>query len=177
MTTENKAPFAPIKGETAKETTALLNKECDSVKRRSAKLDKDLWRLAVSAMAHHAEHGDVTVVNNVVASMGKGLRGNAMKDFIMAHGKVSYDEANKCFAHDKQGSFDLEGAMAKSWTEYKPEAEYKPFDAKAALTKLVKDAKKAMAETDKAKAAKNKITPEQYQTLLQTAEAMGVELN
>jgi len=134
-TTENNAPAIKlIVG------TDNIAKAITSITSRGKKLDHDIHVTAISAMAHHAEHGDVTLVNKLVDGMPKGSRVNALREFILANGKVTFDDKAQVFKHDKEGAFDLEGACVKSWTEYKPEQQYIPFDAakaiKAILTKM-----------------------------------------
>jgi hypothetical protein len=141
-----------------------------SINSRGAKLDRDIWVATVSAMAHHAKHGDVTIVNKVVASMPKGSRVNALNDFILAHGKVTYNEETKVFDHDKAGNFDLDGAQAKSWTEYKPDPEYKPLDALA----MVKAMATKISKADKDKG--DKVTNAQAKAILKLAADLGVEV-
>jgi hypothetical protein len=147
MTKATKAPFKLIEG------TEAIDKAIASIASRGRKLDRDIWVAAVSAMAHHAKHGDVTIVNRLVDAMPKGSRVNALREFIMAHGKVSYNVDAKCFEHDKDGSFDLDGALSVSWIEFKPEQPYVPFDAGAALKTL-------MDKVQKADAAKGDKVPE-----------------
>lgn len=148
---------------------ADIDKAIKSIQTRGKKLDADIWVAAVSAMAHHAEHGDVTLVNNLVSAMPKGARVNALREFILCFGKVTYDEQNKVFAHDKEGNFDLEGAMETSWTEFKPEPAYVPFDALKAMAKLVKSVQ--AADADKG----DKVTAAQAKAILKLAAELGVE--
>lgn len=146
-----------------------INKAIDSIATRGKKLDRDIWVAAVSAMAHHAKHGDVTLINRLVEHMPKGSRVNALRDFITANGKVKYDEQAKCFAHDKEGNFDLDGALEKSWTDYKPEQPYTPFDASAAVKALIK--KLDAADSEKG----DKVTPEQDKAIRELAAKLGVD--
>tara|TARA_R110002167_G_scaffold235258_1_gene440575 strand:- start:385 stop:861 length:477 start_codon:yes stop_codon:yes gene_type:complete len=142
-----------------------------SISGRGAKLDKDIQRAAVSAMSHHNEHGDVTIINELVAAMPKGARVNALRDYILAHGKVSFDDKAKAFVHAKEGSFDLEGALAISWVEFKPEAEYKPLDALKLVTALAK--RIAAADSDKGDVCSD----EQAAAIMALADSMGVDLD
>ena len=142
-----------------------------SISGRGAKLDRDIWVAAVSAMAHHNEHGDVTIVNDVVAAMPKGGRVNALRDYILAHGKVKYMAEVKAFVHDRDGSFDLEGAMATSWVEFKPEPEYKPLDALKLVTALAK--RISAADADKG----DVVSFDQAAAILALASSMGIDLD
>lgn len=141
-----------------------------SIKNRGAKLDKDIWIAAVSAMAHHAEHGNPHLINDLVAAMPKGSRVNALRDYILAHGKVKYNEKEKVFTHDKEGSLDLEGALKVSWVEFKPEAEYKPMD----VLKLVKALAKKVEEADESLG--DKCSEEQAKMVMALAAQLGVEV-
>ncbi len=146
--------------------TALLA-AFKSINTRGKKLDDDIWVAAVSAMAHHAKHGDVTIINQLVEAMPKGSRVNALRDFILAHGKVGFDEDNQIFTHDKTGTFDLEGAQEKSWTEYKPDPAYKPVDALALVKALAKKISADRKEGDK-------VTDVQATAILKMASDLGV---
>tara|TARA_R110002111_G_scaffold123047_1_gene186887 strand:- start:170 stop:646 length:477 start_codon:yes stop_codon:yes gene_type:complete len=141
-----------------------------SISGRGAKLDKDIWVAAVSAMAHHNEHGDVTIINDLVNAMPKGGRVNALRDYILAHGKVKFDNQVKAFVHDKEGSFDSLGAMEVSWVEFKPEPEYKPLDALKLVTALAK----RISASDATKG--DVCTFDQAAAILGLAASMGVDL-
>jgi hypothetical protein len=103
--------------------------------------------------------------------MPKGSRVNALRDYILAHGKVKFNEKEKVFAHDKEGSFDLDGALAISWVEFKPEAEYKPID----VMKLVKALAKKVAEAKEEKG--DKCSKEQAKAVMGLAAQLGVSLD
>ncbi|NRA42962.1 MAG: hypothetical protein HRU21_11745 [Pseudomonadales bacterium] len=140
-----------------------------SIATRGARLERDIWVAAVSAMAHHAKHGDVTIVNKLVAAMPKGSRVNALRDFITCHGKVTFDEENQVFVHDKEGNFDLEGATAKSWTEFKPEPKYQPVDAAKLIAALAKKLNADRKEGDK-------VTKAQVQAVNKMAGDLGIDI-
>lgn len=150
--------------------SAKLDKAILSIAGRGKKLDNDIWIAAVSAINHHAEHGDTSKINNLVAAMPKGARVNALRDFIQCFGAVDYDTAQKIFVHVKGASADVAGAMETSWTEFKPEAEYKPFDALAAITAMAKKAKDA----DVAKG--DKCNKKQAAAILKLAAELGAEI-
>lgn len=150
---------------------AQLKAAIKSISTRGAKLDNDIWIAATSAMAHDDKHGDVTIINELVAAMPKGSRVNALNAFITAHGKVTYNEEDKCFEHDKTGNFDLEGAQAKSWVEYKPETPYRPIDALALIKAM------AIKVQDADVKRGDKVTKAQAKSILQFAASMGVELD
>lgn len=150
-------------------TTADIQAAIKSITSRGKKLDNDIWVAAVSVMAHHEKHGDVTLINELVAGMPKGSRVNALREFIMKHGKVTFDEENQIFLHDKEGNFDLDGAQEKSWTEFKPDPKYVPVDALALITALAKKIKAERKEGDK-------VSPAQHTAIMAFAAEMGVEV-
>jgi hypothetical protein len=129
---------------------------------------------AVSVLAHHAEHGDVTLVNTLVDAMPKGSRVNALRDYILTFGKVTYNEATKAFDHDKAGNFDQAGAEAIMWTEFKPEQAYVPFDMKALLAAVIKKADTALKDVDHS-AEVDTQTLDQLRTLHELAVARDDE--
>ena len=136
-----------------------------SINVRGKRLDNDIWIAAVSAMQHHDKHGDVTIVNELVSAMPNGSRVNALREFILAHGKVTFDDETQTFLHAKDGTFDLDGALAKSWTEFKPEPPYTPVDAVKMVAAMVKKVQAERKDGDK-------VTKAQAKAIL----ALGVEL-
>jgi hypothetical protein len=142
-----------------------------SIQTSGAKLDNDIWIAAVSAMSHHAKHGNPHLINDLVTAMPKGSRVNALRDYILAHGKVKFNEKEKVFTHDKEGNFDLDGALAISWVEFKPEAEYKPID----VLKLVKSLAKKVAEAKEENG--DKCSEDQAKAVMGLAAQLGVSLD
>jgi|TARA_R110002153_G_C13184805_1_gene485445 hypothetical protein len=150
---------------------ALIVSAIASIQTSGAKLDNDIWIAAVSAMSHHAKHGNPHLINDLVSAMPKGSRVNALRDYILAHGKVKFNEKEKVFTHDKEGSFDLDGAIAISWVEFKPEPEYKPID----VLKLVKALAKKVSEAKEENG--DKCSDEQALAVMALATKLGVELD
>ena len=134
-----------------------------------AKLDHKLWVAAVSAMKLHDACGQTGKINAVIEAMPKGARTKAMRDFINAHGSVTYNEKTKLFDHDKYGLFDLEGACEKSWTEFKPEQPYKPVIASKLLKAVMKKVADQRREGDEVSEIEAKL-------ILECGAALGIEL-
>lgn len=114
MTKSNVPTYTLIVGAKA------IDKAIASITNRGAKLDRDIQIAALSAMQHHVEHGDVTLINRLVSAMPKGSRVKRLSAFINAFGAVVYDWESKTFRHDKCGVFNVEAAMAVMWTDYEP---------------------------------------------------------
>lgn len=125
---------------------AAINKAIASIHTRGKRLDNDIQLAALSVINHVEEHRDVTVVNTLIDAMPKGSRVNALREFILQHGKVAYNEETKDFSFNRDAETDLEGAAAIMWTEFKPEAPFVPLDLMGSLTKLLKKADKEAAE-------------------------------
>lgn len=121
MTKINKPAFKLIAG------AANIKSAIDSIARRGKKLDRDIQVAVLSAMQHHVEHGDVTLINRLVDAMPNGSRVNALRAFIETFGAVRYDTESKKFVHVKGATFKLDDAMKIMWSEFKPETAYQPI--------------------------------------------------
>ena len=122
------------------------------IKVTGKKLDDMIQVAACSVLQHNELHGDVSLINDLVAAMPAGSRVNALREFIEKFGKVFYDDKTKAFKHAKKGVTMLEDAMATMWTTFKPEQPYKPMNLAAevaALLKRAQDRYSDMKETDK----------------------------
>lgn len=117
-----------------------------SIQTNGKKLDLDIHVAGVSCLNHINEHGDVTLLNRLVAAMPKGSRVNALRAWAEDFGRVSYNTDTNVFDFDKKSKpTDLVKAAETSWTEYKPESKYVPMDFRAKLTVLLNEAVKRSA--------------------------------
>lgn len=133
---------------------AEITSAIKSIKTRGVKLSQDIHKTGVSCLAHIEKHGDITLLNNLLAALPAGWRKNALIAWAEAHGKVSFDTKEKSFAYDKAKSTDIEGATMIAPEDFKPEAEYKPMDLDAMIAAIIKKAEKAdKAKGDKVDAA------------------------
>lgn len=148
MTKKNTPAFKLIEG------SAAISEAIDSIARRGKSLDRDIQVAALSAMQHHSEHGDVTLINRLVVSMPKGSRVNALRTFIETFGAVVYDK-NK-FVHSKSKTFRLDDAMQVLWTDFKPETAYQPITDPAKLVNSL--IARLEADVDKL-GSQSKVTP------------------
>ena len=165
MTKTNKPAFALISG------AANIKSAIDSIERRGKKYDHDVQIAALSAMQHHVEHGDVTLINRLVGSMPKGSRVNALRAFIETFGAVRFDAESKLFVHVKGGTFRLDDAMAVMWNEFKPEAAYQPItDPFKRFDQLVSQFERDMKEMGD----QSKVTPEMI-AALKSAKSQAIQ--
>lgn len=138
--------------------TAALDKAIASIKNRGAKLDNDIQNVGLSVMAHTAAHGDTSVMDRLVNAMPKSARKLALIEWMLAFGcarllkKEDAEEALRMkegavFKFDKTRKLNLEGAQAKKWHEFKPEAAVATaFDAQAAVSNLLARMRSAAAK-------------------------------
>jgi hypothetical protein len=112
-----------------------------SIQSRGSKLQKDIHICAVSCLAHIDKHGDITLLNRLIQALPSGWRSNAVKAWAEDFGKVNWDNTQKAFVFDKAKKSNIDGAIATSPEEYKPEQEYKPMDLAEAIKAIVKKAK------------------------------------
>lgn len=114
----NKPKFNLIAG------AAAIDKAIASIQTRGKRLDKDIQIAALSAMQHHAEHGDTMLINRLIAALPVGSRVNALRTYIETFGGVRYCADAKAMVHVKGKVFDIEGAMNVMWNVFKPESAY-----------------------------------------------------
>lgn len=156
MTKTKKPAYKLISGAAAI-TTAI-----DSIQRRGKKLDHDIQVAALSAMQHHAQCGDVSLINRLVEAMPKGSRVNALRAFIETFGAVRYDAESKKFVHVKGGTFELGTAREIMWSEFKPEQAYQPItDPLKRFEQLVSAFERDVEQLGDA----SKVTPEMIREL------------
>jgi hypothetical protein len=137
---------------------SAINKAIESIAKRGAKLDHDIQVAAVSCLNHVNEHGDTTVLDKLVLAMPKGARKSALTEWACAFGNVrmldrsnQHDqnaiEQGRLFAKDKTKTFDLDGAIANMWYDFKPEPDLlTTFDAAKMVQAMVKRYNKAVKD-------------------------------
>lgn len=137
MTKDNAPAIKPVK---LIEGTTDIKAAIGSIQRRGVKFDRDVQAAAISVLAHHAKHGDTTLINRLVEAMPKGARLNALLGYLDYFGLARYDVDNKVFVHVKNvnRAFDADAAQSVLWTSFRPEKAYVPIaDATDAISKLV----------------------------------------
>ena len=122
--------------------------------------------LAQSVVIHAHVTGDIRPIAVMIASMPKGSKANALRDYMTAFAPVKWSDTTKKFKFDgtKQVSNIVDNGVEPSEllvkllsTEWHSMAKaetansYKPFDMKATLLKLVLKSNKVLEEGDKTK--------------------------
>lgn len=113
------------------------------VKTRAKKLDDQVHTIAVSCLYHADQHGDVTLMQELIESMGRSQRRNAVIAWASAYGKFQPNEKGKNVDYCRANATDLESAKNESPWDFKPEQPFKAFDMESELKKLLKRAGKA----------------------------------
>ena len=121
-------------------TKATLVAAITEISVTGKKLDEMIWVAAVSVLAHVEKHGDVTIAQTLVDAMPKGSRVNALLAYLEEFGKVAWDSAEKKLTFVKTNKTNIDGAMAVSWTEFKPEPPYQSMTLEGAVAALIKKA-------------------------------------
>lgn len=130
---------------------AELNKEIGLIKTAGKKLDDRIQLAGLSVLNHVELHGDVTVLNALFLAMPQGVRGKALAEWLMAHGKVVANTDKKAakvapFMYAKDKVTKLDAAQSKPWYKFAPEPKVaEMFDFQAALASLMARAEKAEA--------------------------------
>lgn len=145
---------------------AALNKAIAEIKRAGENLDQAIQTAGLSCLAYAGKHGQVTPANDLYWAMPKGSRRNALVEWLLAFGKLrvlTKDEQHAAvaamkqppanppvFGYAKDKVTDIDQAMAKPWTEFRPEkAPAEVFDAQAAVQALINRIQKAKARVSK----------------------------
>ncbi len=129
---------------------AVINKAIASIAKRGKQLDKDIHIAGVSCINHASVHGDTTLLDKLVQALPKGARKNAFVEWTLAYAQVrllnpqdkneaARIKAGALFKLDRDRTLDIDGAMATSWVEFKPEPDVLTvFDLQGAVAQLVK---------------------------------------
>lgn len=144
---------------------AILN-AIEEVHVTGKKLDKLIQDCALSVIFHCKEHGDYTVAQTLIDSMPNGSRVHALGSYIADFSKMTYNPAKKVIGYDKTKEYDLEGAAAALWTDYKHDDTIRTFDLQQSLINLVNRASKMAGEEG------HNIDPELLGTLDSMAQAI-----
>lgn len=134
---------------------AIPNKEetdklITSIAKAGAKLDADIQRAGLGALAQLADHRNTGLVNRLFLSLPKGARKQAMTSWLLAFGAVVANAGDNkkeqpfVFAADKQTN--VTAAMAAPWFDFSPDpAPDVVFDVAGALAALIRKAGKNSA--------------------------------
>lgn len=132
-----------------------------SVATRGKSLNKDIQKLAATAIGYANIHGDVTVAQGIYESLvgNKGLRINSFVAYLEKHGKLEYSKDAKNFIHRKRDDvitdvMELFLHLAENpWYEaIKGKDPVSMYDLSAKIAALVKQAE-SMAQQESVRVA------------------------
>ena len=123
---------------------AQILKTIGSIGRASTKLTRDIQTCAVGCVEHAVKHGDVTLADQLVDALGKGMRKASLRAWFETNGPMFIAQGKTVFSFDKErrGQWDAfreTELLAKPWEEAKPEPEVvSVFDVSEAFDKFMK---------------------------------------
>jgi hypothetical protein len=90
-------------------TTAMLTKEqafdlSKSIGKRGQALNRDIQKIACTAIGYANIHGDITVAQNIFENLrdNKGIRVNSFVRYLETFGQLQYDKESKNFIYRKR---------------------------------------------------------------------------
>lgn len=114
----------------------------------AAKLTKDVQAVAVECALHAVDHGNVTPANELVESLGKGMRRASLRAWFETNTPMFIPKGKDKFGFDGQRAKDMkaedraairERLMALPWEDAKPEEKVvSVFDVSEAFDKFMK---------------------------------------
>lgn len=125
-----------------------INTLIQSIAKRGKAMDKDIHIAAVSSLVHADKHGDITLANKLIDALPSSSRKNALRDWYIAFGKFRYNDEAKKLGYNGDAVTQTDTAIATPFWEFKPEAEYVPFNAEQFLDQAMKRVSKAMEKGD-----------------------------
>jgi hypothetical protein len=123
-------------------------KQIGSIGRASAKLTKDVQSTATACAIHALEHGDVTLADQLVDALGKGMRKTSLRAWFETNAPMFIAKGKDKFSFDSERAktmrlldvVELESnLMALAWEEAKPEEKVVSiFDVSESFDKFMK---------------------------------------
>jgi hypothetical protein len=133
-------------------------KKIGAIGRKAKTLTSDIQECAVDCALHAVQHGDVTLADQLVEALGKGLRRASLRAWFERNTPMYLPKGKDKFAYDaerakimrKTAEAELrESLMALPWEEAKPEEPVvSVFDVSEAVDKFLKRLEKQVAEAN-----------------------------
>ncbi len=107
--------------------TKTVSKMIASIAKRAAKLDVDIHIAAIQCMLHAQKHGDVTLMDSLVNSLGKSHRKLGLMIWVTGFSPIAWNGDGKVgllkAETKKFVAFDIEGADETPFWMYEPSNE------------------------------------------------------
>lgn len=127
---------------------AQILKNIGSIGRASKKLTADIQSTAVGCALHAVKHGDVTLADQLVDALGKGMRKASLRAWFETNTPMFIAKGKDKFSLDTERAKAMRGIdakeledtlMALAWEEAKPEEKVvSVFDVSEAFDKFMK---------------------------------------
>ena len=138
-------------------TTEIL-KRIGNIGKAAKKLTADIQETAVDCALHAVQHGDVTLADQLVDALGKGLRRASLRAWFERNACMYLPKGKDKFAYDGERAKTMraipeaelrESLMAMPWEEAKAEEPIvSVFDVSEAFDKFLKRIEKQVSEAD-----------------------------
>jgi hypothetical protein len=129
------------------EKTIIL-KRIGAISKGAAKLVKDIQEVAVACAVHAVQHGDVTLADQLVDAVSKGMRRNSLRAWFELKAPMYLPKGKDKFAFDAERAKALKALSndelvaqldSLKWEDAKPEAAVvSVFDVSEAVDKFMK---------------------------------------
>ena len=123
---------------------AQVLKNIGLIGRKSTSLTKDIQITAVGCVEHAVKHGDVTLADQLVDALGKGMRKASLRAWFERNAPMFIAKGKDKFSFDptRKGVWDDErevALLALPWEEAKPEEKVVSiFDVSESFDKFMK---------------------------------------
>ena len=128
---------------------------------KGKELEKLIHTVAVSILMHSEKHREVSLCNKLIAATPSMVRKNALRDWMLTFGAMTFDNETKLMAFNKKGKFDTTKATHNPFYDFVPEKDYVPYDLLAMVTNIINTADKRLEKGNK----KDKIPTNALDTL------------
>ncbi len=109
---------------------AQVLKNIGSIGRASAKLTKDIQATAVGCVEHAVKHGDVTLADQLVDALGKGLRKASLRAW--------FEKNAPMFIAKGKDKFSFDPTRKGEWNQDREEKIVSIFDVSESFDKFMK---------------------------------------
>lgn len=123
-----------------------IQKRIKSIRNRGITLDKDIHETGVACMIHARDHGDVTLLAELVEAMPKSGRRKALVKWASDHMPATFSEKTGQFKLKKNRTaedFLVEKAEAVPFWDYTKERKPTEYDLQKAINAFYRSLKKA----------------------------------
>jgi len=120
-----------------------------SITKAGAKLDKDIQKVAVSAIGHAVLHKNIVPANQLFKAMPNGSRKQSLITYFESNAHLVFVTADKEFGYYTNPAvigFDGDALMAKPWHEAKREVLKSSYDVDASFLRFMKAVDNAIAD-------------------------------